>query len=353
MRAWRGRVRNVRPFEAALRGLLTFGACVVLAAPAGALTYTGGDNQFAGGFSPSNAPWGGFGGGSCSATKAPVVFVPGNGDDARNWDYPSSTGVPSVYDEFKARGYNDCELFGVNYLSASERSSPQYNYHQSSKTNLIADFIVAVKAYTGKSQVDVVSHSLGVTFALEAVNARSLWSSVRRFIGISAGMRGLTNCLYVGYANPLSTVCGSQNVFNSNIFGFYPHSVSTWNPRMGDGGFRDYPNGKSTLFYSIRADIHDQILCGTASSVAGCGQSALFDARTNVKAQLDVGRGTPAAGLDFDLGDWTMYNLAGGDADGVGHFRSKNNTGRLQYNMLSTTCTTTGCCTGYSDTCGN
>ena len=338
--------------------VLSLGVSIALAtclgvSAAAALDYQGGDNQFGGGFNPSGASWGGFGGGSCTASKTPVVFLPGNGDDAKNWDYPSSTGVPSVYDEFKARGYNDCELFGFNYLSPSERSSPQYNYHTGTKANLIADFIVAVKTYTGKSQVDVVSHSLGVTFALEAINYRSLWSSVRRFIAIAGGMRGLTNCLYTGYANPLYPVCGSQNVFDSRIFGFYPHSVSTWNPRMGDGGFRDYPASKTTLFYSIRADIHDQILCGTTSSVAGCQQSSLFDARTNVKSQLDVGRGTPAAGLDFDLSDWTIYNLSGGDADGVGHFRAKNNTGRVQYNMLATTCTTTGCCNGYADTCGN
>jgi hypothetical protein len=36
--------------------------------PAAALDYAGGSNQFAGGFSPSNAPYGGFGGGSCTGT---------------------------------------------------------------------------------------------------------------------------------------------------------------------------------------------------------------------------------------------------------------------------------------------
>jgi len=345
--------RHRPSFVLSFGAFLAFAAALAWAPSAAALDYQGGDNQFAGNFHPTNAAYGGFGGGTCTASKTPVVFLPGNGDDAKNWDYPASTGVLSVYDEFKARGYNDCELFGVNYLSTSERANPQYNYHQASKTNLIADFILDVKAYTGKSQVDVISHSLGVSFALEGINYRNLWSSVRRFIGIAGGMRGLTNCYYTGYANPYYPVCGSQNIYDSRIFGFYPHSFSTWNPRMGDGGFRDYPSGKSTLFYTIRADIHDQILCGTASSVAGCQQSALFDARTNVKSQLDVGKGTPAAGLDFDLADWTIYNLSGGDADGVGHFRAKNNTGRVQYNMLSTTCTTTGCCSGYADTCGN
>ncbi len=176
---------------------------------------------------------------------------------------------------------------------------------------------------------------------------------MRRFIGIAGGMRGLTNCLYVGYANPYYTVCGSQNVFDSRIFGFYPHSVSTWNPRMGDGGFRDYPSGKSTQF-TPSAPTSTTRLCAAPPARWQAASRARFSTpSTPVKAQLDVGRGTPAAGLDFDLTDWTIYNLSGGDADGVGHFRSKNNTGRIQYNMLATTCTTTGCCTGYADTCGN
>jgi pimeloyl-ACP methyl ester carboxylesterase len=335
----------------ALGGL--FGLIVSVTSPALALTYTGGSSQFAGGFSPLDAPYGGFGGGSCGASKTPVVFVHGNGDEAKNWDYPSATGVASVYDSFKAAGYNDCELFGINWLSSSERAAPQYNYHHATDADRIADFILDVKAYTGKSQVDVVAHSMGVTMALHGLDRNGLWSSVRRFVAIAGGMRGLTSCYWVGYANAAYPTCGSQNVFVSSTFGFYPHSWSVYNPRLGNGGFRDRPSGKSTRFYSIRADVHDQVLCGTASTVAGCEDSALFDGYSNVYAQLDVGHGTPAAGLDFDLSDWTYYNLAGGDADGVGHFRAKNNTWKVQLNMLTTTCSGTGCCSGYGATCGN
>ena len=316
-----------------------------------ALDYQAGDHQFAGGFSPY-APYGGFGGGSCTASKTPVVFLHGNGDEAKNWDAPSSTGVASAYDAFKAAGYNDCELFGINWLSASERALPQFNYHKPSKADLISDFIWDVKAYTGASQVDVIGHSLGVTMALYALDEGSLWSSTRRFLGIAGGMRGLASCTYVGYANPAFPTCGSQNVYNSGIFGLYPHSWWTWNPRMGNGGFRDDPSGKSTWFYTLGADIHDEVLCGTASFVAGCGNSALFDSRSNVKSQLDVGYGTTAIGLDFDLADWTVFNLLGGDSDGVGHYYSKANTGKIQVNMLTTSCTGSGCCSGYSDPCG-
>lgn len=332
---------------AAFCALLT----MILTATAHGLSYQGSGNQFAGGFSPPGT-YGGFGGGSCSASRVPVVFIHGNGDEARNWDYPSSTGVPSVYDALRADGYSDCELFGITWLSSSQRSNPQLNYHRPSTADLLSDFIQDVMAYTGSSQVDVVAHSLGVTMALFAIEEDALWPNIRRFVGIGGGLRGLSSCYFVGNANPAVTTCGSQNVYNSDIFGLYPHSWWTWNPRMGNGGFRDDPSGRSTYFYTLRADIHDQVLCGTSSSTSGCGTTAKFDSRSNVRSQLDVGRGTPATGIDFDFSDWTLFNLAGGDADGVGHFRSRNNTGRILRNMLRTSCTGTGCCSGYGDTCG-
>ncbi|MBU1239347.1 hypothetical protein KJ865_06525 [Myxococcota bacterium] len=44
----------------------------------------------------SDAPHGGFGGGDCTVTHVPVIFIHGNGDEAKNWDYPNSTGVPAA-----------------------------------------------------------------------------------------------------------------------------------------------------------------------------------------------------------------------------------------------------------------
>lgn len=309
-----------------------------------ALDYSGSPTQFGGGFAPTSAPHGGFGGGSCTATRTPVVFIHGNGDQARNWDYPSATGVPSVYDSFIAAGYRPCELFGVNWLSSSEREAPQYNYHTLGKARMIQDFIRDVLDHTGAAKVDIVGHSLGVTAAL-------MWPQVRRFIGIAGGMRGLTACYAVGNANALAPTCGSENYFDPDIFGFYPHSVYTWNPRMGNGGFRDLPLGKSTRFYSLRAGHNDQVLCSTAGYMAGCADSALFDTYAGVRAQLDVGHGSTALDLDFDLDDWTIFNAGGGDIDGVGHFRARNNTGQLQVNMLTTECTGTACCSGYDARC--
>ncbi len=333
---------------------LAFCAATLLPAPSTlALTHTGGANQFAGGFSPSNAPYGGFGGGSCIPSRTPVVFLHGNGDEAKNWDYPSSTGVASVYDTFVAGGYNDCELFGVNWLSASQRSAPQYNYHRSSTAGRVADFIADVLAYTGASKVDVVAHSMGVTVGLQALDEAGLWSDVRRFISIGGGLRGLASCYWVGYANSSVPTCGSQNYWYSGTFGFYPHTWYAPNPRMGNGGFRDRPSGKAARFYSLRAGYHDQVHCTTASYYSGCYRTAMFDGHSNVYAQLDVGDGSTAAQADYDFSDWSIYNLSGGDLDGVGHYRSKNNTGVIQLNMLTTSCSGTGCCSGYGGVCGN
>lgn len=318
------------------------------------LTHDGPDAQFHSSFSPSDAPYGGFGGGDCTAVRTPVVFVPGNGDPAKNWDYPPSTGGPSVYETFKAAGYSDCELFGIDYLSAAERAVGVTAYHTPTRAGRIADFIEDVRLYTGAAQVDVVSHSLGVTMSLEALRQNGLWSATRRFISIAAGMRGLASCYYAGYANPAVPVCGSANWFDPDVFGFYPHAWYAPNARMRNGGFRDDPRrATSTRFYSIRAGYHDQVSCTTATYYSGCYRTAMFDSRSNVHAQLDVGAGSTAGQFDFDFSDWSPFALGAGDTDGVGHFRAKNNTGAIQVQMLSSTCSGTACCGAYAGACGN
>lgn len=316
------------------------------------LDYTGPSAQFYGTFVPPASTLGGFGGGLCTPTRVPVVFVPGNGEPSRNWDYPSPAG-PSVYERFRDAGYQPCELFGVDYLTPAEQAAGQDNFHEPSKTDAIAEFIAAVLAHTGASQVDLVTHSMGVTMSLQALETHgSVANQVRRFIGIGGAMRGLSSCLYVGPANPLAPTCGSAHWFASGVFGFHPHSWWTPNPKMADGGLRDTPRRLTHIeFYTLRADVHDQIACTTATFVPGCGLTSTFDSRSNVRAQLDVGAGSTAARLDYDFSDWSPYVAGAGDVDGVGHFRSKTATGQIMVQMLTTSCQGASCCGSYPGAC--
>jgi pimeloyl-ACP methyl ester carboxylesterase len=267
-----------------------------------------------------------------------------------------TTPARSQYDELKAQGYNDCELFGVTYLSASERSSPQYNYHQASKYAILKTFIDKVLAYTGKTQVDIVAHSLGSSMALATLKYYGASSKARRFVNIGGGIRGLNTCYSTGYISPYAPTCNAEGYYPYDYytFGLYPstgvlyYGYNRWTG-SGSGSLRDMPLAFTSIaFYSITAGYYDQVHCFTTSYSGGCNSGALFTAAGNVKAQVDVGFGSSAYAYDWDWADGSPYNFGGGDtSNGVGHIRSKSNTGRIVYNMLGTTCTT-GCGTGYA-----
>lgn len=316
------------------------------------LDAAGPSTQFQAGFAPLNAPYGGFGGGSCAARRTPVIYVPGNADDAKYWDFALS-GTDSAYDTFIDRGWRPCELFGINYLSPEEMAEPVSNYHEPQKSAIIGTFILDVLAYTGAEKVDIVGHSFGVTLSLEAMRRYGLGDRVRRFVGIAGGLRGLKNCLVAGPANPLSPTCGSQNWLDSDVFGFHPNTWWSPNPRMGSFGFREDPRDfTDTKFYTIRADAHDEVHCSTLAYLPGCGDTAKFESAANVISQLDVGDGTTAIELDFDYSDWSPFAFQGGDSDGVGHLRSARVTGAIQADMLGSACLGTECCDSYLGACG-
>ncbi|MBB6523197.1 pimeloyl-ACP methyl ester carboxylesterase [Pseudoteredinibacter isoporae] len=324
---------------------------------------SGAEDQFAGGFAPVSG-YGGFGGGQCSASKTPVIFIHGNGDQAINWDAPPTQAAPgyslpsrSVYDEFKARGYNDCELFGISYLSPYERSMPGSNYHEDDKQAILADFIDSVKTYTGKNEVDIVAHSLGVSMALSSLKRYSKWGSVRRFINIAGAVRGLQSCRYVGYANPLFSTCAGQNIYDSYTFGLHPSTGAfyvswgrnDWTGSSSNKSMRRAPQYNSAVkFYTLHAGFRDQVHCSTLIGYSVCDSGSLFNNRPNVQAQINVGAGSLASSIDMNFDDFSPLNLLGGDADGVGHFGAKINTGVILYEMLNSQCSGTNCAGQYS-----
>ena len=311
-------------------------------------TCTGTASQYAGGFNPGVGS-GGFGGASaCTPTRTPVVYIHGNGDSAISFDMPPgavtgyTTPANSVYDELKARGYKDCELFGITYLDASERGAPQNNYHKPAKYQILKTFIDAVKTHTGRTQVDIVAHSMGSSMALAMVKYYNYSGSVRRFVNIAGGLRGLNTCLSTGYQSALAQTCNAEAYvypYDYYTFGYYPSTGVTffgYNRWTGSGStsLRAMPTQYPSIsFYTITGGLYDQVQCFTTS---------------NVKAQVDIGFGSSTYAFDWDWADGGPYNFGGGDtSSGVGHFRSKNNTGRIVYNMLATTCTT-GCANGYA-----
>lgn len=360
MRTWAPWAR----LGAAMGGLLLAGAAQALSCgPTDGRICQGTASQFAGGFAPG-VGHGGFGGGSCTASKTPVVFVHGNADSAISFDAPPgsvtgyATPARSVYAELKARGYNDCELFGITWLSASEQAAPQYNVHSSSRYATLQYFIDQVKAYTGKSKVDIVAHSMGVSMALATLQYNNSWGSVRRFVNIAGGIRGLYSCYATGYANAYAPTCGSQNLWDSTLFGFFPEGwyyglwvTNSWTGSSGSNALRNMPAGHTGVaFYTLAAGFKDQVACATASFWAGCDQAARFASTTsNVKSQLNIGAGSNATQADYNWADGMPYNRGGGDSsNGVGHFRAKNNAGTIIQRMLLTTCTGTGCASAYS-----
>jgi pimeloyl-ACP methyl ester carboxylesterase len=326
----------------------------------GAFTFpkcSGEDIQYAGAFDPK-VGHGGFGGGACRAAKTPVVFIHGNGDRAINWASPVVGTVDgyvapkrSVYDELKHRGYNDCELFGVTYLSRDEQENAAGNYHKPEKYVIVHEFIEAVKAYTGHDKVDVVTHSLGVSMTLAALKHYDAWDSVRRFVNIAGGIRGLNSCLFVGPANPSATTCGSENVLVADVFGFYPDSAFAPNAWTGSGSrsLRHVPqNHLEVTFYTLSAGLNDEVHCTTTQGWDGCARGALFDKASNVKAQLNLGAGSPASQVDWNFHDGSPWNQMGGDTDGVGHFKIRNNSGQILYTILNTPCEGLACKGSYT-----
>lgn len=316
--------------------------------------------QYDGGFRPNAGEYGGFGGAfNCAATHTPVVFVHGNGDNATSWDAPtfkvSGYAKPpySVYQQFKAAGYKDCELYGVTYLSEADRSSPQLVYEQKPEYAIVEKFIKAVMRHTGQNKVDIVSHSLGVSTAMAALTYYSGWGSVRRFVNIAGALHGLDSCLRAGFANFLAPTCGSQNLVDGWTFGLYPDSaapgINGWTGTRESYALPNTANSNpGVAFYTIHAGINDEVMCVTAAGTAHCGQSPLLrNANGNVKAQLDVGAGANAQQLDWNWSDGMPWNVAGGDLNGVGHFHARRNTGAIIQNMLTTNCSGTGCANGY------
>ncbi|GLB45217.1 hypothetical protein LshimejAT787_2001220 [Lyophyllum shimeji] len=300
--------------------------------------------QFTDGFAPTNAPYGGFGGcpSSSRSSHPAIVFLHGNGGQASDWSHPSSvSSSTSPISHFRNAGY-PC-LFGVTWLSPSEQGTTNLNYHQESKAQIAGDFVRDVSAYMGGAKVVVIGHSMGVTVGLHGLDYTARWTLVQTYIAIAGAMLGLkVSCATSGYANPAFPTCGSQNLLDSNIFGFWPgdnfDGPAAANPRMSStasNAFIKRPSQHTGVkFYSINAGTSDQFICPDHNAATCVGMK--FSAGSNVPAAIDVGVGTPATNA-----------AQTDDTSGVGHFRAKTDSGAIQVNMVAGCATAASCCAGY------
>lgn len=223
------------------------------------------------------------------------------------------------------------------------------NYHKEAKAQMVGDFIRDVSSYMGGGKVVVIGHSMGVTVGLHGLDYTGRWNLVQKYIAIAGAMLGLkVSCALSGYANPIVPTCGSQNLLDSNIFGFWPgdnfDGPVAHNPRMSSTASNAFIKRSSqqtgVKFYSINAGTSDQFICPDHNPSTCVGMN--FNPGSNVPASVSVGVGTPSTNI-----------AQTDDTSGVGHFRAKTDSGAIQVNMVAGCTSAVACCSGYGGvTCG-
>ena len=192
----------------------------------------------------TNGSYGGKSSDTDTVVNQPVIFIHGNSDSALGSGV-GLTGWTSSINYFVSQGYKTSEIYATTWGDANPFLSA-YQYHSKPNIQMIRAFIQAVKAYTGASKVDIVTHSMGVTLTRKAIlggtgndaaNGGSynlgspLTSSVDTFVGIAGANWGLVSCYQTGGATP---TCAATN-------GLYP-GYSAWFP---------YPLGLSNILYNL------------------------------------------------------------------------------------------------------
>ena len=170
---------------------------------------------------------------------------------------------------------------------------------------------MAVKNYTGKSKVDVIAHSLGVTSVRRAVKGgtycdytgtcvslTALNSYIDTFVGIAGGNRGLNSC-GVWPLNVWAPTCG-------------PHGFAISNPffqELQGGSARPSSMKVGSYTYSIKS-FADELTCAPAMPTT----CYIYSYHTS--------------DLYGQNGSKTYYSAP------YGHMGAKEYTASVQYNMV-------------------
>lgn len=222
------------------------------------------------GFSRTDVAGGSYGGRTFAGQAVvnhPVIFIHGNSDSALGTGSAGATGWTASIEYFKSQGYTSAELYATTWGPASVLSASS-QYHSKDNLTRLRAFVLAVKAYTGATKVDIVTHSMGVTLARKIIKGgaaaggsynlgSALTSSVDTFVGIAGANRGLTTCYLSG---PTTPTCGSTNGFYPGylVGGFGPYGVSSFLVDLASASHYE-----GTYVYTIWSSVDEVIGYGT------------------------------------------------------------------------------------------
>lgn len=188
-------------------------------------------------------------------TKVPIIFVHGTCDIGYGRGptdgYVSwQTGFRSMINWFaQEKGYKSSEMY-VTTWGPGNAAVLETIYHSKAYVLYMRAFVEAVLAYTGASQVNIISHSLGVAISRKIVKGGSatdhsvgtyfvgdsLQSKVKNFIGIAGVNYGLMQCIpaaALSYCNRVDGLFpGATSISSPSTF------LNTLNSQSGTEGGR-------------------------------------------------------------------------------------------------------------------
>uniref|UniRef100_A0AC35TKJ3 Lipase n=1 Tax=Rhabditophanes sp. KR3021 TaxID=114890 RepID=A0AC35TKJ3_9BILA len=152
-----------------------------------------------------------------SVQNTPVVFIHGNSDGALADGKPMGTGWTSSITYFMTKGYTSAELFSFTWGKDRNLGNAGSRTHDCDTLVRLRKFIDAVMQYTNKTQINIISHSMGVTLGRGLIRGqicnlgKSIEDKINVFIGIAGGCYGLCACS--GAASNIYPSCGKDTGF--------------------------------------------------------------------------------------------------------------------------------------------
>jgi len=133
----------------------------------------------------TNQPMVGFGGNGGGVHRTPLIFIHGNTVSARYW-------LPDR-EYFRNAGYTDDELWALGYGWDNVRYFDSGDLSVPSVDRIVTSVMEYLSNKTRRPihQVDLVSHSLGVTLVRQWMMQTNSWHKVRNFIGACGANDGV------------------------------------------------------------------------------------------------------------------------------------------------------------------